>query len=418
MMSENKQCVHKSRTPDLKPSVCSMALNGNYEHSAPKPDEQEQAGSPQPDDSNAFEGALEPWEIEWRDRFERLKAKGYILRPRFRPGWQPSWLRSGITGYERFRYEDFLDHEIANAIDATRSKDNSIVMIKRVPEGDDGTEFEIAKFFTTLRDPRNHCVPILDSFEIEGDEAIYMVMPLLRDFNDPPFYAVKDVVDFVHQTLEGTKFMHNRLVAHRDLARFNIMMDGTPLYPKGFHPSRKFRSPSAQRFVRGRYRLHAPPVVYYFVDFGLSTKYEGDGPYRAWGIDGQDRDAPELQELGRGFYDPFALDIFTLGNVYKKYLLDKYANLKFLRPLVEIMTRKNPTDRPTINEAMFLFEPIYQNRTRPKFRKRLHPFHEDRTTRCFRDSVAAYRDMGHMSWYFVSYWYRLLTLQRPWKAER
>ena len=74
------------------------------------------------------------------------------------------------------------------------------------------------------------------------------------------------------------------------------------------------------------------------------------------------------------------------------------------------MTRKNPTERPTIDEVIALFEPIYQTRDRPMFRKRLHPFHEDRATRYFRDSIAAYRDMGHMSWYFITYWYRLLTL--------
>lgn len=98
-------------------------------------------------------------------------------------------------------------------------------------------------------------------------------------------------------------------------------MDGTPLYPKGFHPGRHGRSISVQHSVRGRYRLHAPPVSYYLIDFGLSTKYQGDGPYTAWGTDGQDRDAPELMYPGPS-YDPFALDIFTLGNVYKKSLLD------------------------------------------------------------------------------------------------
>ena len=34
-------------------------------------------------------------EKKWRDRYEMLEQEGYILRPRLRPGWTPSWLQSG-----------------------------------------------------------------------------------------------------------------------------------------------------------------------------------------------------------------------------------------------------------------------------------------------------------------------------------
>lgn len=30
-------------------------------------------------------------EIAWRDRQPYLESRGYMLRPRYRPGWQPSW---------------------------------------------------------------------------------------------------------------------------------------------------------------------------------------------------------------------------------------------------------------------------------------------------------------------------------------
>ncbi len=36
--------------------------------------------------------------------------------------------------------------------------------------------------------------------EDEGYE--YLVLPVLRKFDDPPFYAVVEVLDFVRQTLE------------------------------------------------------------------------------------------------------------------------------------------------------------------------------------------------------------------------
>ncbi len=93
----------------------------------------------------------------------------------------------------------------------------------------------------------------------------------------------------------------------------------------------------------------------------------------------------------------------------------KYDNLEFLRPLVDRMTQISPKDRPSISEAMALFEPIYTARDRLRFRRRLHPFHEDRTTRYFQDVVAFNRDLGYMFCYSATYCYRLLTLQRPWK---
>ena len=52
------------------------------------------------------------------------------------------------------------------------------------------------------RNGRNHCVPALDVFVDPRDYRFaYIVMPLLRRFDDPPFELVKDVVDFVSQIL-------------------------------------------------------------------------------------------------------------------------------------------------------------------------------------------------------------------------
>ena len=34
---------------------------------------------------------LAPEEERWRDRQQFLESVGYMLRPRYRPGWIPSW---------------------------------------------------------------------------------------------------------------------------------------------------------------------------------------------------------------------------------------------------------------------------------------------------------------------------------------
>ena len=93
--------------------------------------------------------------------------------------------------------------------------DNKMVYIKRVRTGVE--EQSIAAYFSEIpHDPRNHCVPILESFQDDDDPAIsYIVMPFLRPMDDPEFYFVNDVVDCVDQLLEGLVFMHEHHVAHR-----------------------------------------------------------------------------------------------------------------------------------------------------------------------------------------------------------
>lgn len=76
--------------------------------------------------------------------------------------------------------------------------------IKRVLTN--GDEYLLASLFSqeTLRDDsRNHCVPVLDSFQDDDDPSIsYIVMPFLRLIDEPPFQLVNDIVDFTDQMLE------------------------------------------------------------------------------------------------------------------------------------------------------------------------------------------------------------------------
>lgn len=89
-------------------------------------------------------------------------------------------------------------------MDAARLRDGITVAIKRVKSI--GVEQQIASFLTTedkLQDPHNHVAPILDYFTDEIDGKLqYIVMPFLRPFDNPPFYAVIEVVDFMQQILE------------------------------------------------------------------------------------------------------------------------------------------------------------------------------------------------------------------------
>ena len=83
--------------------------------------------------------------------------------------------------------------------------DGSDVMIKRISKG--SHEKSIALFLSSEEDENNHCVPILDTFEDEAEDDVeFIVMPLLRNFDDPPFYRVTEAVDFMRQTLKVRTF--------------------------------------------------------------------------------------------------------------------------------------------------------------------------------------------------------------------
>lgn len=113
------------------------------------------------------------------------------------------------------------------------------------------------------------------------------------------------------------------------------MMDATNMYPRGFHP------------VRSRY-LHdlstpAPfiprsevGVKYYFVDYGISSYFSPGSQERlVLGLEGRDQDVPELSDEVP--YDPFKVDIFTIGNVFREMFRD--VCIAIYRQVASLMVR-------------------------------------------------------------------------------
>ena len=56
--------------------------------------EVEAASKPHPLDANIFDGGLFKDEFVWRNHQPWLAESGYMLRPRYRLDWEPSWLKS------------------------------------------------------------------------------------------------------------------------------------------------------------------------------------------------------------------------------------------------------------------------------------------------------------------------------------
>ncbi|KAG8900079.1 hypothetical protein FRC00_014634 [Tulasnella sp. 408] len=116
-------------------------------------------------------------ELPWLARYEFLKEHGYLLRPRYRPGWTPSW-------------------EATPRARPMLCEDWDVIMSRR-------------------DDPRNHVVPLLDILEDNvDDEKLLLVLPLLREIQHPHFESIPEALDMIQQTLEGLAFLHENRFAH------------------------------------------------------------------------------------------------------------------------------------------------------------------------------------------------------------
>ncbi|KAL5531081.1 hypothetical protein ACEPAG_3957 [Sanghuangporus baumii] len=229
-------------------------------------------------------------------------------------------------------------------------------------------------------------------------------MPLLRAFNDPPFIYVDEVVDFVRQMLQGLVYLHSQNVAHRDLSDGNIMMEGRSLYGKdGFHPSdQDVTAGDITVFACPRTRRDVGFVKYYFTDFGLSSYFDDPETLLRLviGNRAQDIDVPELSIIVP--YDPFPVDVFTLGNVFKRNFLDKYSNVEFLSPLCSEMTKCSPWLRPSAANALswfWLSLSRYQSRA---LRWRLHEYGETRFQHLTKDFLSIMEEIEYQAKLFCS----------------
>ncbi|KAL4244330.1 hypothetical protein ABKN59_010149 [Abortiporus biennis] len=98
----------------------------------------------------------------WRDHQVWLQQQGYMLRPRYKPDWIPTWESS---------YPYYLTHQDGIAT------------------------------LGIAADPRNHCVPIYDVLKVPNTK----------------FVSIGEAVEFFRQIIEGIQFMHHHHIAHRDI---------------------------------------------------------------------------------------------------------------------------------------------------------------------------------------------------------
>ncbi|KAG1907625.1 uncharacterized protein F5891DRAFT_996267 [Suillus fuscotomentosus] len=323
------------------------------------------------DSTSAAHPHLSEFEIWWRDHYDFFKDKGYKLRSRYSPDWVPSWTN---TKKDDIECEDGIMPRHHSLLDARRTQDGARVSLKLIEVSRHPYEIEIGRYFCSAplsEDPANHCVPIYAVLEVPDDNSLaIIVMPLLRRITDPYFDTVGEVVDCIHQLLEGLRFMHRYHVAHRDCMQLNILMDGS-MYTDAWHPSEQYMSEDFKRPARHRTRTQCPPR-YYYIDFGISRKYDASNtnPLEI-PIYGGDKGVPEFAEAYTKPWNPFPTDVWYLGHAIQETFLDRYLGVEFLRSLATDMMHSDPTQRPNMDEVFSRFQVLRQGLSKWKLRSRV-----------------------------------------------
>ncbi|KAJ6591915.1 hypothetical protein B0H10DRAFT_1829799 [Mycena sp. CBHHK59/15] len=302
----------------------------------------------------------------WRDHHEWLYTLGYLLRPRYHPGWTAPSGRE-----EELKRPGWV-------MDAVRACDGVAVALKRVPYATASEEERFMRRLTSdplVSHPDNPCPPLYQVLGVpDEDDVAVFVLPYLRQFDSPPFETIGEVMDFCRQALRGLRFLHEHHIAHRDPHSKNIMLDPRHMYPTGFYTGNAryaHRTPGfaarAQVFTRTQ-----RPSKYYWIDYGLApnTRLRRAGPAAANDlvpyVRGGDKSIPETQE-GSTEANPFKVDVYVMGNLIRKHLVEvgcgpfsilrlstafqRYSGLQSLNPLVASMCQDRPQDRPTMATA-------------------------------------------------------------------
>ncbi|KAJ3722150.1 kinase-like domain-containing protein [Lentinula guzmanii] len=309
--------------------------------------------------------ALDTSEEWWVGHFEYLRERGYMMRPRYRPGWKPSYDQDLRGIYKGMFAEDSQIMVHSAIMDARRISDSLVVAMKRVKIST--SEDQIATLFSDdahNSDPHNHCVRIIEVLPVsEGNEKI-LVMAWMREVMDPRFRTVGEAVQFLKEMVEGLQYMHQNNVAHRDCSMNNMAMEANAMYTRQYHPVRPKKRYDWSGRALHHSRTRCPPR-YYLIDFGQSRMYDPSQPRGTeYALRSGGYTPPE--GLADTPCDPFATDVFLLGNLMRTTFLDGdtwmeepgISGFEFLRPLVKDMVVDDPSKRPTMDEVVPRFSDI------------------------------------------------------------
>lgn len=125
----------------------------------------------------------------------------------------------------------------------------------------------------------------------------------------------------VHRYVVNPRQCCSVLQVNRNLTDHHIMMEGSALFPGGFHPSRQDRSPDCKSKAFPIRRVDAQvPVRYYFIDFSQAVQVQSTA-FRS--ISGHKK-GPDgtLDQITGESYKSFQVDIYALGQLYRSAFIN------------------------------------------------------------------------------------------------
>jgi len=137
-------------------------------------------------------------------------------------------------------------------------------------------------------------------------------------------------------------------------------MQADNMYPKGWH-SVKNGKYSTRDATTSKASLHTAPYItrslappkYLFADFGISLALKPGEPHHRLGARGT-RFPPEMGP--NTVVDTYAADVWALGSLLKdvmrKFGSDYKAARTVLDPVIDLMIREDPNQRPTAQESL------------------------------------------------------------------
>ncbi|KAJ3826933.1 kinase-like domain-containing protein [Lentinula raphanica] len=186
---------------------------------------------------------------------------------------------------------------------------------------------------------RNHALPLLH--ELRHDNMIFGVFPLVgTTFIGTWFVNIAHALEMMSQIMEGIAFLHDHLVAHRDLFFGNFLSSRRH---GRWDPARK------NDFLRPRY---------YIIDFEMAVQFSPDsdpatrmvtGPPLPWDI--YRRPAPPEMKSDLP-YCPFKADVWQVGKTFIALLLHIEHDIPDIIRLLRRMCDDNAEDRPSAREAV------------------------------------------------------------------
>ncbi|THU94248.1 hypothetical protein K435DRAFT_756739 [Dendrothele bispora CBS 962.96] len=345
-----------------------------------------------------FSGDLTDSESYWKDHYSWLGEKGYQLRPRYRPDWKPSW--NAKKAYNPLKFEDAQrGKEAYHLMDATRKSDGLVVLIKKIEVNDPANptrEIRMNRLLCSglfsVDDPQNHCIPVYEILQLpENNKEHLLVMPFLEpwwpNWQEVPFSTIGEAITFMRQVFEGVRLLHSHNIAHNDIKHDNIMVDSAPIHNHPIHPSVPERRYDWSGYTT-RKSLTRNPVKYYTIDFGSTLQYDPqNGPAREEPGYGGDRALPEFENHPNDPCDPYAVEVFRLGNLVRRFLMtnqrvwkpEEVKDLKvnhamdFMSDLVADMTQEDPSKRPSMDQVVRRFDEIVKGLSFVKLRSRFWP---------------------------------------------